>query len=127
MLFRPNQSIGPMRRSGALPVASISNIMKKSIPFLVLALPIAAVAADDPLDFSSAKISGPTLSLAAGALQGVPSLLNDFRPRERVNVVSKMPILAPSADLDPKMIKTPDSSIDYALIVKTPDLQPVSR
>jgi hypothetical protein len=98
--------------------------MNYTIPALMLVLPVAAVAVDTPLDFSSAKIEAPTLSLAQSANEAVPSLVHDFRPMAKVNVVvvSKMPILAPSADLDPKMVKTPDSSIDYALIVVAPDV-----
>ena len=39
--------------------------------------------------------------------------------------VSKMPIISPKAGLDTNMIKTPDSSIDYKLTVKTPDIESV--
>lgn len=101
--------------------------MKKTITALILLAPLAGFSVDSPLDFSTAKIQGPTVSLTANALQNVPSLVPDFRPIARVVVVSKMPILTPSTEIDPKMVKAPDSSVDYALIVKAPDLQPEAR
>jgi hypothetical protein len=39
--------------------------------------------------------------------------------------VSKMPILSPKGDVDPKMLKTPDASTDYKLIVKAPEVESV--
>jgi hypothetical protein len=97
--------------------------MKSIIPALMLAAPAVAVAIDSPLDFSTAKIEVPTLSLAESAQQAVPSLVQDFRPMAKVNVVSRMPIIVPSAELDPKMVKAPDPSIGDASMVKTPDVQ----
>ena len=100
--------------------------MKKTHFALLAALPLCAHAIDTPPPaFPDAKIETPPLSLLENSLQGLPSFLNGFRneverPAEGSRLYAAMPILVPSADIDPKMVKAPDPSVDYKLTIKNP-------
>jgi len=100
--------------------------MKKPLFALLAALPLCASAIDTPPPgFPEAKIETPPLSLLENSLQGLPSYLNGFRievqrPTEGSRLYSTMPILVPSGDPDPKMVKAPDASVDYKLTIKNP-------
>ena len=103
--------------------------MNKYIVALFFSLPIAASAFESPLAFSDAKIALPRFSLMGEALQKVPEFVSDFEhqlssPAEPIATVSSMPIICPKGDLDPKMVKAPDPSIEYKLTVKIPNLTP---
>jgi hypothetical protein len=101
----------------------------KTLPaVLFLSLPIAAAAVETPLAFPDVKLTAPPLSLVGNSLQGLPSFLNDFKGEgpnalARQIVVLRMPIIPGSRECDPKMIKEPDPSIDYKLIIKTPEIE----
>ena len=93
-------------------------------------------AADTSLTFPERKIELPSLSLTESA-RYAPSPLNLwsqagdwFRHQalpavvEQKKLVSRMPIVVPKADIDPKLLKAPDSSVDFKLIVKSPGVVP---
>lgn len=90
---------------------------------------IAAGAFETPLELPDAKIDMPPLSLVENSLQGLPRFQNDFgradsSPVGRVVFTSRMPIIRPRDGIDPKMVKAPDPSVDYKLIVIAPDIAP---
>ncbi len=104
--------------------------MKTSLAALFALLPVAAGAVEAPLSFPDAQIEAPPLSLVENSLQAVPSPFRDFRAAnrpaaDRVVVDPGMPIVAPKDCIDQKMVKAPDPSVDYKLIVKSPDADPV--
>ena len=103
-----------------------------SIALLAL-VPVLAAAVEPPsLAFPEQKIGLPPLSLAQSGSQlppaGLwqPDLLTRFsfravaKPPKRV---SNMPVIVPRENADAKMVKAPDASTDYKLIVKTPDVE----
>ncbi|HZZ18578.1 MAG TPA: hypothetical protein VFE25_04375 [Opitutaceae bacterium] len=96
--------------------------MKKLLAIALVALPSVGLAIDSSLSFPDATIDTPPLSLEQSAAQGVPSLVFDFRPAPTVTRVSRMPILAPASECDPKMVVKPDSSVDYKLTVVAPEV-----
>ena len=90
---------------------------------------VAAAAALPPLAFPDQKIELPPLSLAETGKPGPLGIISDARAwfggiRPSVTpakkLISNMPILPAPSDLDSKMVKVPDSSVDYKLIVKAP-------
>jgi hypothetical protein len=95
--------------------------MRKLILVIVASVPTIVVASDTPSAFPDVKLEVPTFSLVGSAQQGIPSLVNDFRPIERIASIPEMPVLVPPTDCDPKMIAKPNSAIDYKLIVKDPE------
>jgi hypothetical protein len=107
--------------------------MKKLSVTLLVILPAVAAAADQALPaFPDQKIGLPPLSLTEIPKQSPLDVLRDAQvwfggkglavaPSKKF--VSKMPILVPKGDIDTKMLKAPDSSTDYKLIVKTPEVQ----
>lgn len=103
--------------------------MKKSPLLLLTVLPLAA--ADLPsLRLPDLKIELPPLSLAGSVQPDPPGALSVagawFRSpavAAATRLVSHMPVRAPRTDLDPKMVKAPDSSTDYKMIVKAPDVE----
>ena len=102
--------------------------MKTLTAALSLALPIAVAAVETPLAFPDVKLTAPPLSLVENSLQRLPSFLNDFKGEGQVVLarqifVSRMPIIPGALECDPKMIKTPDPSIDYKLIIKNPEIE----
>jgi hypothetical protein len=104
--------------------------MKKPIVALLISLPVAAVALDTPPAFSAPKIEMPSSSLIGDAQQKLPPFVSDFlREIEHrsaaVILTSRMPIIVPVGQIDPKMVKGPDLSVDYDLIVKPPAVVPV--
>ncbi len=103
-----------------------------SLALLVLS-PAFAVAAEPPsLAFPGQKIGLPPLSLVQSGSQVPPAGLwqpgaltrFSFRavaaPPKRV---SRMPVIAPRENADAKMAKAPDTSTDYKLKVKIPDVE----
>ena len=107
--------------------------MKKCLVALLL-LPLAAAAAgESSLAFTEKKIELPSLSLVPNLALPLPTFLNDaavwFRshgahPVGPKKFVSHMPIVSPRAEMDSKMlIKIPDSSTAYKLIVVTPNVE----
>ena len=102
----------------------------KLIAALFVSLPLAAAAVDTPLAFPEAKIEAPPLSLLENSLQGSPRLPDMFpraaRPAPARTVVDpRMPIVSWAGEIDPGMVKAPDSSVDYKLIVVPVDSVPV--
>lgn len=108
--------------------------MKKHASILLILLPITAAAADpSALAFREQKIAVRPLSLTEIAKPNPLGELNEagawFRSKSppvaaAKKFVSNMPIISPTADIDPKMTKSPASSIDYKLKVKSPDVEP---
>lgn len=100
---------------------------------LLALLPIVAAAADQPtLTFPDQKIGAPPLSLAEIGKRGPLGVVNDarvwFRRQSPSAIparkfVSNMPLITPKDGIDPKLLKIPDFSIDYKLIVKDPDIE----
>jgi hypothetical protein len=98
-------------------------------------LAAAATAAEPPLlKFPEAKIEVPALSLLEGAKQRVPLLPKEtdacFRvmlpsQREHSRLVSKMPILVPGPSSSKMIVKVPDDSIAYKLLIKKPEVESV--
>jgi hypothetical protein len=90
-------------------------------------LPLIAAAADAPLAFPDVKLSVPPLSLVGSSQQEPPPLANGIKMGDQTMVALQpsdpwMPIKAGSSECDPKMVKAPNPSIDYRLIIKNPDL-----
>lgn len=95
----------------------------------------ALIAADTLPTFPERKIELPPLSFTENTKQvRPPSIWSEagagFRcqappPVLEPRFVSKMPVIVPEADIDPKILKAPDSSVDFKLIVKSPDIDPV--
>ncbi|HEY5212451.1 MAG TPA: hypothetical protein VIJ38_05445 [Acidobacteriaceae bacterium] len=96
--------------------------MKAFLTIALVALPSLGFSADSSLAFPEAKIDGPPLSLEQSAQQGVPSLVYDFRPVQSIIRISRMPIIAPETDCDPKLIVKPDATRDYKMTVISPDV-----
>jgi len=93
---------------------------------------VAAAADRSTLAFPDQTIGLPPLSLAEIAPPGPLGFLRDaggwFRRRSPSPVpakkfVSHMPVRAPRDDLDPQMARVPDSSTDYKLLVKAPEVE----
>jgi len=105
--------------------------MKKHF-LAVLALSSGLIAASNypSLAFPEINITLAPLYLAAAARQARPDLWTHAEaPRILItspapkSSVSKMPIISPKADIDLKIIKAPDLSADYKMIVKVPDVE----
>jgi hypothetical protein len=106
-----------------------TNTMKIHIFAYCVVLPVAAAAFDQPPPFPNVRIESPSLSLVGDALQKAPDFVSDFQRHNQAVVpeaarVSRMPIVSPKGEADPKMIKAPDPTIDYKLTVKSPDVDP---
>jgi hypothetical protein len=106
--------------------------MKKHTVLLFTFLPIIAVAADSSsLNFKNIKIELPSLLLtdiakpspffALGAI-GAHFPEKSLPAVQMKEFVSHMPIISQIGDIDSKMVRVPDSSIDYKLSVKTPEM-----
>lgn len=107
----------------------------RTLPLVLFTLSssVVAVAAEQPsLAFPDVKIELPPLALAeagktgplhissnAGAWFGGTSLGD----APATKLISKMPIVIPAGAIDPKMVKVPDPSVDYKLIVKAPVIE----
>ncbi|MCX6955692.1 MAG: hypothetical protein NTV51_26405 [Verrucomicrobia bacterium] len=106
--------------------------MKKTSLVLLALLPLGAAAAELPaLAFPRQKIGLPSLSLGEVAAGSPLGILKEARawfgsksPAPEKKLGSNMPIRTPAGDLDPKMVKTPDSTTDYKMIVKAPEVEP---
>ena len=73
------------------------------------------------------KIELPCMSLVGGTLERAPGFVSDFQRQHQLREpaprpVSRMPVIAPPCEADSKMVKEPDRSVDYKLIVKNPDI-----
>lgn len=94
--------------------------------FLATALtvfPCIAFASESRLTFPDAKIVGAPLSLEESAQLGVPSLTRDWSPIPPPIMVSRMPVIVPGVDCDPKMAVKPDGSREYKLTIIAPVLE----
>jgi hypothetical protein len=103
--------------------------MNKLLAALLASLPVVSAAGGPPQAFADVKIDAPPFSLVANSLLGAPGFISDFgrqskATRQRVEVVSRMPIVPPKSELDLGMVRTPDPSTDYKLLVKSPDMEP---
>jgi hypothetical protein len=99
----------------------------KIIVALVVSIPAVAAAFDMPLPLPDMKIELPALSLVGSALERAPGFVGDFQRQHQLReppprLVSRMPVIAPPCEVDSKMVKEPDRSVDYKLIVKNPDI-----
>lgn len=106
--------------------------MKKILATFAL-MPGVLLAADPLLAFPERKSALPPLSLTESAKQA-PSLtlwgeVGDWSRHaappavvEQKKFASRMPIVVPRADIDPKILHAPNSSVDFKLIVKNPDV-----
>ena len=81
-----------------------------------------------------AKIEVPALSLLEGAKGNPLQVLEDsarFFRKEVIGspvprkMVSKMPVISPSADVDYKLrIVAPDEAVDHKIVIKSPAIDP---
>jgi hypothetical protein len=88
-----------------------------------------------PPSFPALRIQAPSLSLIESARQGMLPLFGEaaLRAFDRVPRVARpparvshMPVILPSGNLhDPMVVKMPNGSIDYRLLVKTPGVKSV--
>jgi hypothetical protein len=102
------------------------------IPIAFLVLSLTALHAGEPaLGLLDKKIELPQSLLdstkpesASVPMISMPVGVNSNSPRDASpkKYASKMPVLVPKADLDPKFVKAPDSTIDYKLIIKSPEV-----
>jgi len=104
--------------------------MKKLVVFLLASIPLKAAAVDTPPMFSAPNIDMPSASLLGDAQRRLPPLVIDTQ--RLVNSaptpampMSHMPIISPKGDFDPKMVRSPESSVDYELIIITPEIGPL--
>ena len=106
--------------------------MKPLVVIVSVLLTASAYAELPSLSFPAPKLELPSLSLsdmgqAKNHTPAGPSMADrwlqsiglrrgtlSFKPE------SRMPIIKPKADIDPKMVVKPDESIDYKMIVKAP-------
>ena len=101
---------------------------------LFVSVPLAADAFDTTLRFPDVKIDLPPSSLIEDALQRIPAIVSDFEHQldferqfesgaaQKIRF-SRMPIISPKTGVDPKMAKEPNSSVEYNLIVKSPEME----
>jgi len=116
-------------RVSHLPHLPGTSTMKIHIFAYCVVLPVAAAAFDQPPPFPNARIDSPSMSLVGDALQKAPDFVSDLQRHNQAAEpeaarVSRMPIVSPKGDADPKMIKAPNPSVDYKLTVKSPDVDP---
>jgi|CZKI01.1.fsa_nt_gi hypothetical protein len=103
--------------------------MKRLTAVILISLPLTAAAIEAPLTFPKVGLDVPPLPLIENSLQGLPGIISNLHPDrqtvpDRMVVISRMPIVLLGRECDPKIIKTPDLSIDYKLIVKNPEIEP---
>jgi len=103
--------------------------MKRPLALILALAPVAALALDAPPSFSEAKLDAPATSLLADAATKAPPFVSDFDkalrpPPEKVRMVSRMPVMVPAGDTDPRLVRAPDPSVDYALTVAVPEVAP---
>src|SRR5689334_23317427 len=106
--------------------------MKNHAFALLVTLSLTAHAQVPSLAFPDTKIDVPPLSLGESMkTASPPAFPNETRPWLRSHnptqpgspkLISRMPILEPRADIDSKMVKAPDPSVAYKMIVKKPDI-----
>lgn len=106
--------------------------MKKPVGVLLVSLSIAAnaYAEGSALEFQNTAIDPLPHSLLEDAAQRLPLVSSDFGQASQTSaanprIVWHMPIISPSGGIDPKILKLPDSSTDYKLIVNSRDAEPV--
>lgn len=112
-------------------------MIRKTLLLLVALTAIGGVHASDPaLTFPPTKIELPPLSAleAAHASRNPLSFPNPPRPmlpsrptfpRAGQRLFSKMPILVPRSDIDPKLILSPNPAIDYKLRIVVPEVESI--
>jgi hypothetical protein len=103
--------------------------MKRNIMAVLASVSMAVAAFGTPLEFQPVKIAMPAASLMEDALQKAPTFVSDFERNIQSQsyqevIVSHMPIVTPKNDIDARMLKAPDASIDYELSVLTPKVVP---
>jgi hypothetical protein len=96
--------------------------MKTFLATALTVLPSIAFASGSWLAFPDTKIVGAPHSLEESAQLGVPSLTRDWSPISPPIMVSRMPVIAPGVDCDPKMVVKPDGSREYKLTIIAPIL-----
>jgi hypothetical protein len=106
--------------------------MRKLLGVLFVSLPLTTIAHAEgsALEFPSATVTPLPHSLLEDAARRLPTVSFDFGDAGRTSaaiphVVSHMPIISPKGEIDPNILKTPESSTDYKLIVKLPGVEPV--
>src|SRR5690349_13962343 len=107
--------------------------MKKNLLAMLLLVSAAAAGTNDPSpSFEANKLQAPSTRNAVTKNQKQIKPLADGKTLSRQTnsifaphwkLVSKMPVINPKAECDAAMIKTPDSSNDYKLLVKRPDIE----
>jgi hypothetical protein len=98
--------------------------MKSPRAALLLLLPSVAAACPMPV-LPEVHLESTPFTLVGNALAGLPRVTDGFGsppPPTRTRMVSRMPILAPKSDLDPKMVHGIDPSVDYRLTILDPEL-----
>ncbi len=103
--------------------------MKRPLALFAALSPLAALALDAPPAFPDVKIEAPSATLMGDVATRVPPFVSDFDkalhpspPPPRV--VSRIPVMVPAGDADPRVVKAPDPSVDYALTVAVPGVDP---
>jgi hypothetical protein len=98
--------------------------MKSPRAALLLLLPSAAAAWPAPV-LPEVRLESTPFTLVGNALAGLPKVMDGFGsppPPVPARMVSRMPILAPQSDLDPKMVHGIDPAVDYKLTIVDPEL-----
>jgi|HubBroStandDraft_1064217.scaffolds.fasta_scaffold37875_3 hypothetical protein len=117
------------RSAGRIGGSNPKGHMKKLVVALLVVIPAAAAAIDMPPMFLAPNMDLPSSSLLGDAQRRLPPLVGDIQrladsaPAPAM-LMSHMPIISPKGEIDPKMVKVPDSSIDCALIIKSPEVAP---
>lgn len=101
--------------------------MKPLRPTLLILLPSVAAAWPVPA-LPEVRLESTPFTLVGNALAGLPKVMDGFGvppppAGSRTRMVSRMPILDPKADCDPKMVHATDSSVDYKLTVVDPEIE----
>ncbi len=102
------------------------------LPFVVRAADAPAWRLQPSFSFPKWENMQPSLSLSGEVKSGPVTVTSPagspfHAPTPNVaspKPVSRMPIVKPSSDIDPKMVKAPDATTDFKLIVKPPAVEP---
>ena len=94
-----------------------------------LALSAGAYAGGPALEFPSAELAPLPRSLMEDAARRMPEAPFEFAGAGRAAAgaprsVSHMPIVSPKGDIDPGILKQPEASTDFKLVVKPPEVDP---
>jgi len=109
------------------------NISIKTLAIGALLASCLAAAEASSFKFDS-KIDVPALSLLEGAKRSALQVKGDSARffRKKVigapvarTMVSRMPVISPSADVDYKLrIVAPDEAVDHKIVIKSPEIDP---